>query len=345
MLEHGGRLRDAAQQYDIPLNEWLDLSTGISPWCYPFTLPGVASWQRLPEVNDDLNQTASRYYGTNSLLALPGSQAAISMLPLLRTPARVLLLGPTYNEHGHAWRQAGHRVEETYQLPTPDQLARVDVLVIVNPNNPTGRVIAREQLMQWYEQLPKRSWMIIDEAFVDSRPNLSLLPAINQVENSRILVLRSLGKFFGLAGARVGFALGSRQLIQLLEQKMTSLLGAWPVSGPARNVAMQALADLPWQQQQRRRLSNSNQRLVNLLAELAHPADGQSDFFCWIKSLQARQWQQTLAEQGIWCRCFTTPDAIRLGLPANESEWRRLKQALIKLFLATDQFAGLRSSG
>lgn len=331
-LEHGGRLREASQHYGIALEQWLDLSTGISPWHYPYSDPSAASWQRLPESDDGLIQAASHYYGSDSLLALPGSQAAISLLPLLRAASRVLILGPTYNEHGHAWRQAGHRVEVCDQLPGDDQLANTDVLVVVNPNNPTGRLLKPRQLMAWYQRLPKQSWMIVDEAFVDSRPGFSLLSAAADLGSSRLLVLRSLGKFFGLAGARVGFALGSAQLLCLLEQKLTGLLGSWPISGPSREVAIQALSDRNWQQQQRQRLIDSGERLANLLSRLGHPADGESDFFCWLKTEHAIHWQQFLASQAIWCRRFDDPGAIRLGLPATEQEWQRLETSLGGLF-------------
>ena len=332
-LEHGGRLNQAALRYGIPVDQWLDLSTGVSPWCYPFAAPAEASWQRLPENDDGLMQAASRYYGCESILALPGSQAAISMLPLLRAHSRVLILGPTYNEHGHGWRQAGHQVEFCDQLPGADQLAKADVLVVVNPNNPTGRLVPPQQLRNWYQQLPEQSWMIVDEAFVDSRPEQSLLSTQEHLCSSRVLVLRSLGKFFGLAGVRVGFALGSTELLRLLEQKMISLLGAWPVSGPAREVAIQALIDTNWQQQQRRRLLESGQRLAGLLSNFGHPPDGQTDLFCWLKKDRAADWQEFLATQGIWCRHFDEPNAIRFGLPATQDQWQRLEESLREMFL------------
>ena len=213
-----------------------------------------------------------------------------------------------------------------------EQLANTDVLLVVNPNNPTGRLLEPGRLIAWYQQLPSRSWMIVDEAFVDSRPGFSLLSAQADLCSSRILVLRSLGKFFGLAGARVGFALGSAQLLSLLAQKVTGLFGDWPVSGPAREVAIQALSDRNWQQQQRSRLTDSGQRLANLLSRVGHSADGKSDFFCWLKTEHAIHWQQFLASQAIWCRRFDDPSAIRFGLPATEQGWQRLETSLAALF-------------
>ena len=174
--------------------------------------------------------------------------------------------------------------------------------------------------------------MIVDEAFVDSRPEFSLLSAGEDLGSSRVLVLRSLGKFFGLAGARVGFALGSTQLLNLLEQRMISLLGAWPLSGPSREVAIQALSDRSWQQMQTRRLVECGQRLARLLSNLGYPPDGQTDLFCWLKTDQAVNWQQFLATQGIWCRRFDEPGAVRFGLPATKDQWQRLEEGLRELF-------------
>ena len=157
-------------------------------------------------------------------------------------------------------------------------------------------------------------------------------------------MLRSLGKFFGLAGARVGFALGSTELLKLLEQKMGSLLGSWPLSGPSREVAIQALADSGWQQMQTRRLVASGQRLARLLSNLGHSPEGHTDLFCWLKTDQAKSWQQFLATQGIWCRRFDEPSAIRFGLPATEDQWQRLEQGLRELFLIQARSGSVNSA-
>jgi hypothetical protein len=106
MLEHGGRLRQAAQRYGIPLADWVDLSTGINPQAYPVPPLAPEVWQRLPETDDGLEAAAAAYYGSTHLLPVAGSQAAIQALPACFASGRVITLAPTYAEHPHAWR--GH---------------------------------------------------------------------------------------------------------------------------------------------------------------------------------------------------------------------------------------------
>ncbi|VFT12636.1 threonine-phosphate decarboxylase [Pseudomonas aeruginosa] len=247
MLEHGGRLREAARRYDIPLADWLDLSTGIAPW--PFPLPAIPeqAWTRLPESDDGLEAAACLYYGAERVLPLAGSQAAIQALPRLRRGGRVGVLSPCYAEHAHAWRQAGHLVREIGEAEVEPYLDSLDVLLVVNPNNPTGRVFEPAELLAWHARLQRRGgWLLVDEAFMDCTPQSSLAACSNR---PGLIVLRSFGKFFGLAGARLGFALGERPLLQALAEQ----LGPWTVNGPVRHVAQSALRDRQQQRQQRER--------------------------------------------------------------------------------------------
>ncbi|END0098784.1 threonine-phosphate decarboxylase, partial [Pseudomonas aeruginosa] len=254
MLEHGGRLREAARRYDIPLADWLDLSTGIAPW--PFPLPAIPeqAWTRLPESDDGLEAAACLYYGAERVLPLAGSQAAIQALPRLRRGGRVGVLSPCYAEHAHAWRQAGHLVREVGEAEVEPYLDSLDVLLVVNPNNPTGRVFEPAELLAWHARLQRRGgWLLVDEAFMDCTPQSSLAACSNR---PGLIVLRSFGKFFGLAGARLGFALGERPLLQALAEQ----LGPWTVNGPVRHVAQSALRDRQQQRQQRERLLAASQR-------------------------------------------------------------------------------------
>src|SRR5512135_3927639 len=176
MLEHGGRLRAAALHYGIPESDWLDLSTGINPhgWAVP-QLPADL-WQRLPQDDDDLHQAAQDYYGTGSLVAVAGSQAAIQALPALRPKTRVALLATSYAEHAHAWRRCRHEVVAV----SAEEILRVDagVKVIVNPNNPTGKLFTRVELLQLHAQQSARGGiLLVDEAFMDATPEHSLASA------------------------------------------------------------------------------------------------------------------------------------------------------------------------
>lgn len=322
MLEHGGGVRAAAMRYRIPWPDWLDLSTGINPQGWPIPPIPARVWQRLPEPDDGLETAAAAYYGAGSLLPVAGSQAAIQALPLLRAPGRVGVLSPSYAEHAHAWRRAGHQVE---WLPVENldmALERLDVLVLIHPNNPTGVRFPLEQLLDWRARLAARDgWLVVDEAFMDATPAESLA---NQVGLPGLIVLRSLGKFFGLAGARVGFALAGPTVLERLRE----LLGPWTVAGPSRWVAMQALNDRAWQAQMRTCLDRAGNRLADLLQRQRLPVSGGAGLFQWMPLSDAEFWQDALARRGILVRRFTDPPGLRFGLPDGESAWRRLELAL-----------------
>ncbi len=195
MLEHGGRLRDAARQYGIALENWLDLSTGINPLGWPVPALPPRCWQRLPEPDDGLEAAAGRYYRARHVLAVTGSQAAIQALPRLRPVCRAGVVAPTYAEHGHAWSNAGHELTVLAAADIDGALDRLDVLLLVNPNNPTGAVFEPAVLHRWRERLAARGgWLVVDEAFADANPACSLAA---ETGAPGLVVLRSLGKFFG----------------------------------------------------------------------------------------------------------------------------------------------------
>lgn len=321
-LHHGGKLREAAARYGIPFDEWLDLSTGINPIGWPVPALPASCWQRLPEPNDGLEQAAAAYYGTTQLLPLAGSQAAIQLLPRLRLTGRVGMLQPSYIEHAAAWRRAGHEVVALTAQSIEQQLPALDVLLLVNPNNPTADSFSHQQLMLWRAQLQQRGgWLVVDEAFMDAAPGASLIPACGE---EGLVVLRSLGKFFGLAGIRVGFLFAW----PLLLQQMARELGPWHVSGPAREVARQALLDREWQQAARLRLQQDSGRLGALLREAGLAPAAGTELFHYIPHPEAQRLHEKLATQGVFTRLFTAPPALRFGLPGDETEWQRLQQAL-----------------
>ncbi|MFV9684766.1 threonine-phosphate decarboxylase CobD [Pseudomonas sp. NY15367] len=324
MLEHGGRLRAAAQRYGIPLEDWLDLSTGVAP--YGWDLPPVPAqaWARLPETNDGLEAAARDYYGAASLLPVAGSQAAIQALPRLRAHSDVGILAPTYAEHAAAWRREGHRITKLSEGSVHRALPQLDVLLVVNPNNPTGRLIEPARLLDWHDELAERGgWLLVDEAFIDCTPQHSLA-AYSDMPG--LIVLRSFGKFFGLAGLRLGFVLAAQALLDELE----TLLGPWAVSGPARSVARSLLVDGEGQRRQRERLLADGERLAALLRDCGLPATGGSALFQFCCSRRAVPCAELLARRGILVRLFAELDSLRFGLPADEAGWLRLEQGLLE---------------
>lgn len=322
MLEHGGRLRLAAQQYGIAEDQWLDLSSGLAPW--PFALPAIPerAWARLPETNDGLEQAACGYYNAPHVLPVPGSQCAIQLLPRLRRSGKVGVLSPCYAEHAEAWRHNGHIVREVVEHEVDFYLDTLDVLVVVNPNNPTGLSLTPERLLEWHARLAQRGgWLVIDEAFMDNTPDLSLAA---QTQRTGLIVLRSFGKFFGLAGVRLGFVLAELKLLKLLAE----LVGPWAVSGPTRIVGQACLSDTEGHARQRVLSELASQRLVELLSQYGLAPLGGCALFQWLITPHAEGLYTFMAKRGILLRLFTHNSSVRVGLPAVEEEWLKLEHAL-----------------
>jgi len=320
MLEHGGRLRQAVQQYGIAQADWLDLSSGIAPWPWPITPIPERAWARLPETEDGLEESARRYYGAPHALPVPGSQAAIQLLPRLRRTGRVGVLSPCYAEHAEAWRRGGHIVREIGSHETDDFIDELDVLVVVNPNNPTGELLGVEQLLAWHARLARRGgWLLVDEAFMDNTQSLSLAPYSERVG---LIVLRSFGKFFGLAGVRLGFVLAEQKLLQALAEQV----GPWAVSGPTRVLGTACLSDVTGHGLQLLRSAHASQRLVELLTGQGFTPQGGCALFQWVATPLAAQLHEFMARRGILLRLFET-SSLRFGLPAAEADWVRLEQA------------------
>lgn len=322
---HGGDLAAISRRYPDAPRPWIDLSTGINPVPYPVPTIPPASWARLPgkSEGDALRAAAAARYGNagpDMIVAAPGTQALLQILPRLRSRATVAVLAPTYEEHALCWRRCGHRVGLVGDL---DALAGADVAVVVNPNNPTGRLLPRDALVSLAAQLRRRDGLlIVDEAFIDLYPvgaglAVDLPPAT--------IVLRSFGKVYGLAGVRLGFAIGAADMIS----QLCDALGPWAVSGPALTIGTTALADENWLHQTRARLAKDCARIDDLLSQAGCAVIGGTPLFRLITSPSAPDIAERLARRGIHVRRFPAqPNWLRFGLPGDESAWQRLAQAL-----------------
>lgn len=336
MLEHGGRLREASEQYGVALAGWLDLSTGLAPWSWPVPPIPVSAWTRLPEAEDGLEQAAREFYGAAGALPVAGSQAAIQALPRLRAPCRVAIIGPCYAEHQRAWERAGHQVrvlsvEQCSALLGSPEAPELDVLVLVNPDNPTGRLLDRQTLLDWHAALSATGgWLVVDEAFADPDPAQSLTAFC---QRPGLIVLRSIGKFFGLAGIRLGFVFAPAPLLA----ELNDLLGPWAVSGPARVVGQAVLTDLPRHQQQRQRLAEASTRLQSLLSQHGLSAAGGCALFQWVTTTEVQRLHQRFAERGILLRLYRAPLGLRIGLPGDEAAWQRLDSTLNEVMQIMEQ--------
>jgi cobalamin biosynthetic protein CobC len=324
-------LRQAAQKSGIPLPEWLDLSTGINPEGWPaprpFPLPPPETWRRLPEAEDGLEAAAAAYYDNPRLLPLPGSQAAIQILPRLFPAAAIACLAPLYAEHPLAWQAAGHQAR---QLPAGNLeralAAATPYVLLCNPNNPTAHCLGREAVLDAAAKLQKRGgWLFVDEAFVDAQPACSVCDMAGGEAFPNLVVLRSLGKFFGLAGLRAGFLFAHENLLAAVSEQ----LGPWAVNHPARWIAAQALSDRKWQHDARLRLAAASARLKTLLTPFAQAEKpAATPLFVTLSLENPRALFDFLRGQGILTRLFTAPSLLRLGLPGSRPAWQRLETAL-----------------
>lgn len=312
---HGGDLTAAEARWGCPSQGWLDLSTGISPWPYPLAPVPPEAWTRLPGAAAALalRQAAARRFGCrpDQVLAAPGTSALIQALPRLRRPGLTAILSPTYAEHARAWRAGGHAVGEIASLAEGRGAA---VVVAVNPNNPDGRVLIPTDLLALPNDL-----VVVDEAFGDVTPELSLAGALRP----GLVVLRSFGKFYGLAGLRLGFALAEPPLLA----RLAAQLGPWPVSGPALAIAAAALADDGWAAETRARLAAMAGVLDGVLAEGGLMVLGGTTLFRLAQGDD--QLYDRLGRAGILVRAFTgRPGLLRFGLPADDAGVERVRRAL-----------------
>ncbi|CAN7220811.1 threonine-phosphate decarboxylase CobD [Caballeronia sp. LjRoot31] len=322
-IRHGGNLREAARRYGIALGDWVDLSTGINPRVYPVPPVPVDAWRRLPEDADGLAELAARHYGAPGALPVAGSQAAIRALPgvLKRGVAAVAPL--TYGEYGPAFERAGHRIV-SLDVASADLKDDIDHVIVANPNNPTTERITRDVLLRWHEQLAARGGtLVVDEAFADAYGDAAISLA-SESGRPGLIVLRSVGKFYGLAGIRAGFVLAA----QPLRDALSEALGAWTVSGPARHAVQAAFNDLSWQAETRATLARDSARLAALIRNQGFDPHA-TPLFVWFETDKAKTLQHALATRGIWTRLFEhgALPSLRIGLTESEEEWVRFEEA------------------
>lgn len=312
-FHHGGRVAVAAAHFPSAPKPWLDLSTGISPWPYRVEEIAASAWQNLPspEALADLERAAAEAFGGVSheqIVAVPGTDFAIRLLARQLTANRIGIVGPTYSGYQQAWPDA-----KTISFA---KARGSDLLVCANPNNPDGAIIPKAQLQRL------RNLRIVDEAFADALPADSLLPHRNGA-----IVLRSFGKFFGLAGVRLGFVIADRPLAKVIREQ----LGDWPISGPAIIIGTNAYRDTAWQTAQRTRLRVASERLQSLLTNVGLALVGSTPLFQLASHPLAASLFTHLAQTGILVRPFADNiEWLRFGIPGTETDFDRLETALEK---------------
>ena len=326
MIRHGGQLSLLRQRHPAAPEPLIDLSTGINP--FPYKLPPIpeAAYTRLPEETHirDLREAAAAAYGVHDaehVAVAAGTQLLISSLPRMFPAARVSVLAPTYGEHAAVWAAAGAGVNEVSALAA---LEDGDVAVLCNPNNPDGRAFEAGAIAELAARKARRGGrLIVDEAFAEfAEAGLSVAPL---VPLPGLMLLRSFGKAYGLAGLRLGFLVAEQEVVG----RVARALGPWPVSGVAIHVACRALADTGWRRQTAQRLARAGARLDALLARYGLEAVGGTSLFRLVRHRNAPAVADALGRAGILVRDFDEqPDWLRFALPPDEEAWSRLEAAL-----------------
>jgi len=325
VADHGGALDRAIARFGGVRGDWVDLSTGINPWPYPVPAISADAWTRLPDeaALEGLAIAARGFYGAPAEAALcvaPGSQALIQLLPRLIAPISVAVMGPTYAEHARCWALAGHAVEMIDDVDA----SSAPVLVLVNPNNPDGRVWSPRQIAALAErQAVRGGLLVVDEAFAEVVPDAS---AMAEAGTPGLIVLRSFGKFFGLAGLRLGFAFGPTGLTQ----RLNAAFGPWAVAGPALEIGRIALSARAWAGATRDRLKAAARALDAILHAAGLEPVGGTDLFRLVRLADAAGLADRLGRHHILVRRFADqPDRLRFGLPPDEAALMRLRAALV----------------
>jgi cobalamin biosynthesis protein CobC len=323
--EHGGDLSAARLAYPQAPEPWLDLSTGVNPYPYPFIDLPAECLTKLPDPSElrALEAAAAKAYGIpahTQVVAAPGTQAIINWLPRLLPARRAGILRFTYSEFARSWAANGAKVTIATELAA---LQRQDVAIIVNPNNPDGRLVAKHDLHALAAALVEhRGLLIVDEAFVDFIPGASIVP---ELPARGIMVLRSFGKTFGLPGLRLGFAIAPDEIAE----RLRTAFGPWPISGAAIAIGGRALLDNGWLAVTRERLKSDVATLDKILAAAGFAFVGGTPLFRLAQHPEAQLLFERLAQAGILARRFDArPDWLRIGIISLPAGRMRVRAAL-----------------
>lgn len=313
---HGGRLADARARFGP--GDWVDLSTGINPHAWPGTGDLAIDWQALPDPRAlaDLEAAAAAFFGTDPahVCAVPGTEIGLRMLGDI-LPGPAIHARPSYRTHGEM--VPGSRPVALIELTGAEDAT----VIFANPNNPDGRIMPPATLLGWMKA--RRDWLVVDEAFADTLPEISLAAHVDDVR--RLIVFRSFGKFFGLAGVRLGFVLGPRAVIAQYRQR----LGSWPLAAAALAIGTAAYRDAGWVAMMRTALRGQAAALDVVLARRGFTPVGACPLFRLIETADAAALFERLAAHAILTRPFDyNPHWLRLGLPADQAALDRLDRAL-----------------
>ncbi|MEL0638039.1 aminotransferase class I/II-fold pyridoxal phosphate-dependent enzyme [Marinomonas sp. TI.3.20] len=334
--KHGGDLAYWQRKVGAQALNWLDLSSACNrePWPVPAMDPAL--WNELPD-QAMLMAQAERYYGVRPSAIGAGSQHIIESLPALLAEKlphkKVMVPHIGYQEHAFAWQKWGYEIGYYHTI---DELLEQtwQVAVVIQPNNPTGHLYRLDDLQAVLAKAESmNAYLVVDEAFIDPISEQSFLQGNDfSVWPDSLFVMRSVGKFFGLAGARVGFAFCSVHW----QVALKNLMGPWPVATPSLYLVGAAFDDVAWQAQARQHLAQRREVFVNrVMPKFNTIFDSQDSlvsplFITW--QLESSAYAQHVFEMlhtvGIHTRLGD--GWIRVALPAM-AEMAILDRALVEL--------------
>lgn len=331
--DHGGNLTEYASHYQIDQSKWLDLSTGINPNGYPVDNLPVYIFNQLPDDNDGLTQAAQNYYQNKNILMVPGSCWAISELPWVLKSIKpiqtVLLPQQGFSGHVAAWQNSDVKIESYDGMPCDIQIKNCDVCVLINPNNPTAQWYTKNQVIELAGALSKAdAFLVVDEAFIDTQLECS----VSDSSINNLIVLRSLGKFFGLAGLRVGSVIAGDAILTQFRRRLPK----WPISNASRFIAKQALQDKNWIEKTKQELKQQSHKLYEIcdsqFGSLKAKSIRRTDLFVTVyfsQTYTAKLIHHKLCQLGIYTRLLDDESGIRIGLPQNiQLNWIRLEHTI-----------------
>lgn len=331
-MRHGGNLNAIKKRYGAFSGNWLDLSTGVSPFPYDDSSVVLSTLTALPSEDGELEKVAANYYGVESILMTPGSMWSIKQLPnvlsatALNANKTALLPKEGFSEHKIAWLQNGFDIEEYHVQPSYEQMARASVCIIINPNNPTGHLITEADIKGLIKTSKEQGvFLIVDEAFMDAQPECSIAYQVKGAWPEHLIVLKSFGKFFGLPGLRLAGLIANDAILA----KAKTILGPWGVSSLAQALGISAYQNHQWQAEQRQKLQQKSRQLHDLLSRY-FPASNvfKNDLFITCKFEGSLALYESLLQNGIYTRLLDDDSGIRFGLPHTQSGLERLHQAL-----------------
>lgn len=292
---HGGQVFAVARFHGVPLENILDFSANInplgpSPWALRRIRRDLPLIRFYPDTeNRELRDLLANEVSIEGDCILFGNGATplLHLIPRVLKPRVAVLLEPCFSEYSSALEREScqiHRLilnpEEGFHLQ-PEQLfdslrrTRPDILILGNPNNPTGKLIPRPLLSELIDVCSKRRiYLVLDESFLDFTEHPSC--ACEAPKNPRLVVVRSLTKFWALPGLRIGYLVAHRSLVT----KLSAGYEPWPVNILASAAAAESLRDLHYREQTLKVIRRERHFLMDQLSTLAwlEPVPSEANF-------------------------------------------------------------------